>query len=159
MTSTDGFNKLFRREFAEARVEWLRLGQLFKEACWYNFETVCRDWREPWNTTYADTRVHLCGMKFHYYYNKGKRREHGHFPVYYSGPVSEAPILPPEILYKEFVAARAYMEFCEQQLTACEDWAPGGRKYKCLQNTTFVGKELVRRKSGGYRIKRKFSQC
>jgi len=159
MTSTDGFRSHFKREWEDAKVEWLRLCHLFKDVCWYNFEVVCRDWEDPWRSTELDSRIDLEGMSFRFYYNKGKRREHGHFPVWYSGSVRDAPTLPPTVIIHELKSAERYMRRCERQLTACEDWAPGGRRYEALRACTLVGKELVQRADGSYRQKRKFSHA
>ena len=35
------YEDVFTLEHKQARDEWLRLGSLFKDVCWYNFETAC----------------------------------------------------------------------------------------------------------------------
>ena len=133
----------FEREHKEARDEFLRLSTLFKDVCWYNFETACNQWKPPWHINQPDSKVELLGMHFTQRWNKNKLFEHGKFPVYYSGNVTNAPHLPPDIVLVELLAAKKYMQACEEQMTAPYDWAPGGSKYENLCRTTLVGKQCL----------------
>ena len=138
----DWYTKKFVNEYVDARAEYLRLCELFKDVCWYNFETHCSKWKPPWRATLSSTRVIMCGMVMYSWYNKGKKRESGYFPVYYDGPVHDAPELPPEVVLIELRAAKQYMHSCEKQINAAHDWAPGGNMYMTLARTTLVGKNL-----------------
>jgi hypothetical protein len=149
----DWYTGRFEREYEDARSEYQRLEELFKDVCWYNFERTCLTWRYPWRQSYSDSKVELLGMSFTRKWNRGCLIEHGHFPTYYSGPLDNAPDLPPQILLDELKAARDYMEACKKQTTAPYDWAPGGELYKELVRTTLVGPQCV------YAKRRKFSSC
>ena len=135
----DWYADRFEREHRDARAEFLRLSELFKDVCWYNFETSCAKWRRPWPLSDPDSLVELHALVFHRKWNRGRLIEHGRFPLYYSGPVAEAPKLPPEIVLHELQAAKEYMLACEKQVSAPYDWAPGGPAYIELQRTTAVG--------------------
>ena len=52
----------------------------------------------------------------------------------------DAPPLPPQILESELKAAKAYMDHCDAQRNAPFDWAPGGKLYDALLQSTLVGK-------------------
>ena len=125
-----------------ARDEFLRLSALFKDVCWYNFETVCNTWKGPWRYSDPDSKVTLDGMRFRQHWIRGCLMEHGTFPVYYDGPVHSAPALPPNIVLIELMAAKEYMDLCERNRSAPLDWAPGGCKYNALLRSTLVGKKL-----------------
>jgi len=114
------------KEYRSAKREAKRLGFLYKEACWYNFETQARHWNEPWHETNENTR--LC-MHSHKYGTRGTR-EVGVFDIYYYGIQSGAPPLPPEIVASELRVAQAYEKRLEEERFAPYDWAPGGRKYE-----------------------------
>ena len=129
----------------------MRLSELFKDVCWYNFETNCRKWRGPWRHTDPQSHVELHGMHFERKWNRGCLVEHGRFPVWFEGAVCDAPSLPPEIVRKELLNATDYMLACETQVRAPRDWAPGGPLYEELRRTTMVGRQCVLPK------KRKFS--
>ena len=152
----DWYEGRFKREFRDAKSEYWRLCELFKDVCWYNFETSCANWREPWPQTDQQSYVELQGLVFHRKWHRGCWIEHGNFPFYYCGPVRDAPKCPPEILLNELEDARRYMLACERQVTAPTDWAPGGPLYEELRRTTAVGKrECVY----APRKKRTFSSC
>ena len=129
----------FEREYNEARSEFLRLSNLFKDVCWYNFETHARHWRDPWHVTEPDSRVDLIGVRARIRSLQGHRFEHVTFHPWYSGTVKDAPHLPPHVLLKDLKEAREYMHHCDAQRTATTDWAPGGSKYEHLRRTTLVG--------------------
>ena len=125
----DRYVELFTEEYERAAEEFYRLGALFKDVCWYNFETQCRSWSEPWRR--SDPRSPLC-LESHRY----SGRESGEFGVWYEGTVSDAPPLPPQIVLEEMRTASLYMHACYEQISAPYDWAPGGKKYKELLRTT-----------------------
>lgn len=138
----DWYVDRFEREYKMARDEFLRLSALFKDVCWYNFETVCNTWKGPWRYSYPDSLVTLHGMRFRQHWLRGCLMEHGTFPMYYEGPVRDAPALPPQIVLEELMAAKVYMDRCNEERSAPLDWAPGGAKYKALVRTTLVGHKL-----------------
>jgi len=120
--------ELFDAEYRRSVVEWQCLLELFRDVCWYSFETKCRDWRDPWFATLGDSRIELFGII---------TTRHGHaevtdFPPYYIGPISDAPSLPIEIVLLELQAAYQYMLEKRKERTACYDYAPGGRAYEQL---------------------------
>lgn len=131
-------------EFDEARTEYLRLAQLFKDVCWYNFETECKGWRRPWRSSLSSSVVHLHGMRFKQYWSRGRLMEQGDFPIWFEGSVADAPQLPPEIVLHELLEAKRHMQACEEATRAPYEWAPGGVKYEALRRTTLVGKRCVR---------------
>jgi hypothetical protein len=53
----------FEAEHQRAKDECDRLNALFKDVCWYNFETQCRAWREPWPVSWLDSRIELHGVR------------------------------------------------------------------------------------------------
>ena len=136
----------FEREYRQARDEYQRLQQLWYDVCWYNFEVEACKWKGPWRYSYPDSEVKLNSYRFDQYWQRGNLMESGSFPVYYSGPVCEAPPLPPDVVLHEMREAKRYMDICEQERSAPIDWAPGGVKYEALVRTTMVGKKCLYRK-------------
>ena len=136
----ESFVERFEEEFFYARQEYVRLGNLFRDVCWYNFETECRKWNAPWRPSDPDSFVHLFAHRYKLQWNRRHLRESACFPCYYTGPVSDAPPLPPQIVLAELEQAKQYMEACRSQTSAPIDWAPGGAKYEALRRTTKVGK-------------------
>ena len=116
---------------------------LLKDVLWYNFEIVCSGWQRPWFETVKESQVELRAHRYKHYWNRGTLWEQGDFPVYYRGPVEDAPNVPPQIIVKELKEARAYLALCERQRTAVDDWAPGGPLYDELARNTRVGKKTV----------------
>ena len=127
-------------ELNHARSECRRLAWLFKQICWYNFETVCKQWNRPWYPSLQQSRVELHGCRTEYVTRNGRTREIGHFPIYYHGPLSDAPPLPPVILLSEL--KDAYDSMIQLEAVRCNAfaWAPGGAKYQQLLKDTMVGK-------------------
>ena len=119
------FNE-FDREYKQAVSEHKQLTALYREACWYNFETKCRTWGAPWHASWDASVIEM------HRHRLGRNAESGEFPIWYSGAVSDAPPLPPEIISVELEAAKAYMLFMKEQRHAPYDYAPGGRKYEKL---------------------------
>ena len=141
----------FGREHKDACDELTRLSELFKDVCWYNFETKCRVWQHPWRQSRPDSLVELHSHKYTKFWNRGHLCESAKFPYYYQGEVKDAPPLPAVIVQNELREARMYVKACAEQVTAPYDWAPGGVKYEALCRTTLVG-------TGGHRRnKRKLS--
>ena len=160
--TVDWYTNRFQREYNDARTEYLRLAELFKDACWYNFEVTCRDWRAPWRRSDLSSLVELLGMSFHRKWCRGCLMEHGHFPVWFSGSITEAPPLPPQIILAELKQAKEYMDACETQVTAAHDWAPGGPLYTQLARQTLVGRSCVPTTTCVYvppEKRRRFSSC
>lgn len=135
----------FVREYERAVTEHTRLKQLYSDVCWYYFETKCRTWSQPWPQSFLESQVvlHSAIYKTHER-SRGGTSESGHFPIYYSGPVGDAPLLPPKIVFDELQSAKAYMAKCEEDCSAPYDWAPGGVKYEQLRQQTQVGKSRKR---------------
>tara|TARA_B100001250_G_scaffold280257_1_gene242626 strand:- start:1216 stop:1698 length:483 start_codon:yes stop_codon:yes gene_type:complete len=125
----------FTGEYMDAKEEFERLRDLFKDVCWYNFEAHGKWWgkRKRW--------VYVHAQRFRRF-RRGSLREIGEFPVYYSGPADEAPRLPPAIVLVELEKARKHMQDCRELMTAPIDWAPGGAKYEALRRVTRVGRSF-----------------
>ena len=159
--SLDWYTARFEREYKDARTEYLRLSELFRDVCWYNFETTCRNWCGPWHRSQLDSEIELLAMSFNRKWSRGCLMEHGHFPVYYCGSIRKAPALPPEIVLHELKAAKAYMDACETQTTAPHDWAPGGSLYEQLARQTLVGNGVTTSQCVYVpeKKRRKFSSC
>jgi hypothetical protein len=155
----DWYTDRFEREYRDAKTEYLRLASLFDECCWYHFETACRGWQAPWRATEAESHIELHGMQFHRKWNRGCLIEHGRFPMWYEGPVRDAPLLPPQIVQKELEDAKAYMEACATQVRAPYEWAPGGSLYEELRRITPVGHVPPGSQCVYDPRKRKFSSC
>ena len=128
----------FEREHRHAREEFMRLSQLFRDLLWYNFEVAAREWSFPWRVSNPQSTVCLHGSVFEEL--PLSRAESMRFPVWYEGPVCDAPALPPEILLSELRAARERCTELEKSVTAPYDWAPGGAKYNALAAMTRVGR-------------------
>ena len=128
----DKWVALFEREHERAMRECQQLETLYKEVCWYNFETRCRTWTEPWHESWHRSPVQLTGHSYKQEWKNGRLRETATFPVWYSGPISGAPALPPEIILSELRDAQEYSRFTHEQQSAPHDWAPGGHKYEAL---------------------------
>ena len=124
----------------KARQECQRLAGLFKEVCWYNFETECRNWRRPWNQSIQQSPIALYGSRIVQHRRNGRTYEAGEFPVWYQGTVGQAPKLPPQIILVELKLAYDHMVAMEQLKCAVFEWAPGGAKYIKLLKGTRVGK-------------------
>ena len=137
----------FEDELSEATREVDRLTDLFREVCWYNFETQCRKWTHPWPESMGSSHIELHGTKIVIDDSRGRRREVGLFPVYYKGIVRDAPPLPPLIVLKELREATEYQRLCAAQRSAPFDWAPGGKSYLKLLQTTHVPSEYSRRRA------------
>ena len=134
----DDMSAFFCRRYAEAKQELQQLTRLFKDACWYNFEVNCREWRHPWPETFLVSPLRLHGYRVEHTWVNGRRREMGTFPVYWAGPSGEAPQLPPEILMVELVEATKLVNMYKTAMTAPYDWAPGGSLYQKLLRETPV---------------------
>ena len=137
----------FEDEFLEASREVDRLQNLFKDVCWYNFETKCRSWMHPWPYSQENSWIELHGTKIVIDDSRGRRREVGLFPVYYSGTVRDAPELPPQILLTELVLAADHLAACKEQRNAPFDWAPGGRLYRKLLSETIVPSDYATKRA------------
>ena len=115
-------------EYRRAKDEFKLLQELFRDCCWYSFETVCRDWEEPWHTSWGHSFIALNGVRVE---TNGSRISVT-YPTWYKGVVRDAPSLSPRIIYKELKDAKAYMLSMEEQRWAPYDYAPGGHKYEDL---------------------------
>ena len=137
----------FEDEVTSAGREVTRLKGLLKDVCWYNFETKCRGWMHPWPKSVMESWIALHGVCIEVDKSRGREREIGKFPVYYAGPISDAPALPPEIILKELLVACKYKKEAEEQRAAPFDWAPGGKKYNQLLKETNVPTEASKKRA------------
>ena len=147
----ESYKTRFEREYRDAKEEVTRLSELFKDVCWYNFETTCRKWRHPWRQSKSDSLIELHAHRYEKYWNRRHLCEAAKFPYYYQGTLEDAPPIPPEIVLNELREAELYLKACTEQIFAPYDWAPGGAKYEALRRTTLVGT------GGQRRNKRKLS--
>jgi len=131
---------IFEREFFEAQEEEKRLSALFKEVCWYNFETRCKTWVLPWPNSVLESTITIHGCSFAKVGNK--RGEKCRWPIWYSGPIHDAPPLPPQIIFNELKNSKNYVKFCNDQCSAPYDYAPGGALYMQLLRSTSVPTKL-----------------
>ena len=136
----------FEDEYKKAQRECDRLNELFKDVCWYNFETVCRKWSYPWQQSWEESLVELRGLSLRNDRRNGRDREIGEFPIYFQGEVRDAPPLPPQIILTELKLASEHLEECLINKTAPTDWEPGGPKYNELLRTTSVPNEYSKKK-------------
>jgi hypothetical protein len=134
----DQISDYFVRRLAEATQELDNLRRVFRDVCWFNFEVHCRAWRPPWPQSIFGTRLKLHGYNVQTIWVNGRRREYGTFPVYYDGPVHEAPPVPPQILMEELALAVSLVQYYKDASTAPYDWAPGGSLYQELLQTTLL---------------------
>lgn len=131
--STCRYALQFRREWEDAKREREHLGNLFEDVCWYNFARNPFPWRLELN------RIHLHGYRVQWFWNM---REAVYFTTWYEGSCCEAPPCPAEILLNEIKLADERVEETYNRLMDPYDWAPGGKKYLELVETTLVGKKF-----------------
>ena len=117
-----------RVEYDRAKDELERLKALFTDVCWYNFETSCRDWKQPWHISLGESWCRLHSRR----YTRTIVGEMGEYPLYYDGQLKDAPRLPPEILQREIQLATDYLKEASDNMFAPYDYAPGGFKYEAL---------------------------
>ena len=142
MAEMDKYHEHFYQEWVRAHEEMLRLRMLCKEVEWYNFEVTCRKWVLPWHPTLKGSSVHLFAARYETSKRRGRVREKGSFPVYYSGVIERAPLLPPTIILKEYYDARAYEQKCSEMVTAPYEWVPGGDLYEEHARTCLAARTL-----------------
>ena len=129
MTMREKYRSQFLREYQDAAEEHSRLNTMFKNVMWYNFETHCRSWGPPWPKSVANSIVRMPSARHRRFFSRGKLISRTDRGWWYVGCVSDAPQLPPMILLNEVRLAKVEVTRCEQQLTATDDWAPGGKLY------------------------------
>ena len=126
----DQYHVLFAHRYDQLLVEELRLKALLRDVTWYHFKTVVRDWARPWPKSVGESPVLLRGVKVIQINKRGRTRETCTYPVYYGGSVSEAPPLPPTIIWNEITEIAEEIERARLQYLAPYEWAPGGRLYE-----------------------------
>ena len=127
----DAYHEHFLREYRHAVAECKRLEALLNDVVWYNFETVARAWKEPWPASWLESTLTLHAQRYQLVPTRGGRRaEKADFPVYYSGPLRDAPRLPPAIVLAELQLARSEVARAEEACAAVYECAPGGRLYE-----------------------------
>ena len=127
----DEYVEQFFSEEREALAEVCRLSAVFKDALWYNMELYDKRYNPSRIVALQGSRTAKCG-----------NAEHTHFPVYYAGPLRDAPELPLAIIMNELRDAKRYYVECMTQTLAPYEWAPGGEKYEQLCKTTLVGRQI-----------------
>lgn len=97
----ESIRKEMRVELKRASDEYDRLKKLVGEVMWFNFEVRARDWKYPWPETNLESEVTLHGVRFREVQYEGRTAtyEKCEWPVYYSGPVEQAPEIPVNVLY------------------------------------------------------------
>lgn len=136
--------EIFKKEYNDAQEESKRLQNLFMDVCWYNFETRCKTWTNPWPQSVLKSMITLYGCSFRKVNNlRGERCD---FPIWYSGKVSNAPHLPPQIIFNELQDSKHYLQFCKDQCNAPFDFAPGGKEYLKILASTHVPTDLARKR-------------
>ena len=108
----DAMFKDFEADYKLAQREVEQLTKLYSDACWYNFETRCRSWKEPWHESWDASPISL--------------------RKYYTGSIRDAPALPPAIIFTELQHAKDYARYMHTQRFAPYDWAPGGICYEAM---------------------------
>lgn len=137
--SLQHFDAFFEEELRSAQFELDCLQAQFNDACWYSFETACKQWQNPWLISDPDSMLYMHGLRHTSWWNKGKRRHKVEFVPYFVGMLKDAPLLPLEVVLVELRQAKAYVDECKERLNDAHDWAPGGAKYQQLARTTMVG--------------------
>lgn len=133
IAAMDDYHEHFATEHRRLRQEYNRLEQLLEDVVWYNFETVARTWKRPWPESIANSQLKLQSQCYSVVPSRGGRHcERAEFPIYYHGPVSDAPRLPPMIVFQEVKVAYDAMKQAEENCAAPYEWAPGGRLYEKL---------------------------
>ena len=49
----------FDADYKQSRIEVKQLTVLYKDVCWYNFETTCRSWKAPWHISWEESPISL----------------------------------------------------------------------------------------------------
>ena len=131
LAAMDEFHEHFAREYQRLMLEYKRIEALLREVVWYNFETVARAWKHPWPESFGDSVLELHAHRYQTVPSRGGRHcEKATFPLYYEGPVRDAPPLPPNIVLHELKLAWDAVKRAEESCAAPYDWAPGGRYYE-----------------------------
>ena len=130
MRAMDEFHEQFAKEHRAALKEYKRLYALWNDVIWYNFETTARHWKAPWPETFAGSSLELHAHRYGIKYVNGRQCDSESHPYYYKGTVSEAPVLPPEVIRLELDAARKDVKAAADLCAAPYEWAPGGDKYQ-----------------------------
>jgi hypothetical protein len=121
------------REVNAARSELVRLRSLYADVCWYHFEISVQDWNTPWHVTLGRSLVTLHSRRV----ERGVTR----WGFFYSGPVEEAPVLPPEVVVSELELAGSELAHWRRILHDITAYAPGGAAYTQLCENTLVGRD------------------
>lgn len=129
-------------ELIRLKAERRRLMGVFQNACWYNFEVACRNWRYPWHETLPFSYINMHGLRITMHTRNGREMECGEFPTWYHGRIECAPPLPPQIIKVELDATNREIAVLTQHSKDVYDYAPGGKMYRALCQTTLVGKPI-----------------
>ena len=106
----DEYVEQFFHEEREALAEVCRLTAVFKDALWYNMELYDKRYNPSRVVALQGSRTAKCG-----------NAEHTHFPVYYAGPLRDAPELPLAIIMNELRDGvhTAICEYAFSKTTPC----------------------------------------
>ena len=119
---SDEFVKFAELEFYNAQKEVERLEDLWDDAMWYNSEVQAFfNWKGPWYTSSPESVVEMFSQD---------HLHESNYEYYYRGTIDSAPLLPPMIVYSELQPARELRDLKRKQLSALQDWAPGGKMYE-----------------------------
>ena len=66
--------RAFDLEIEHAREEVARLAKFLKSVIWYNFEVVCRNWRDPWHESMLQSRIYLISTRVELLRSRGRVR-------------------------------------------------------------------------------------
>ena len=141
----DCFEQALRDEYTDQFIkvhhyavsEYERLEALFGDVAWYNFEVAAHKWRDPWPSSWTEGTLTLKGKRFDLVQGRGGRQvEKRSFPIYFQGTVCDAPPLPPQILLSELELARQLVAETSIACAAPDEWAPGGRLYQQMLETS-----------------------
>ena len=113
-------------EISKVVDEVAQLREMFRDACWYNFEVRrTRDWH--YNYPYERNRIVCMQSRT---VGKGSWGKHGvKFGTYYVGLAMHAPALPTDLILIEIARAEKTLLDVYNAASAAWDWAPGGRLY------------------------------
>lgn len=128
----DSLSVPLEREYQRAIFEVERLTCLYRDVCWFNFETHCREWVSPWPESWDASIISLHGARWEPSRTNRESDAHGMRLVWYMGTIADAPHCPPEIIYNEIKDATEYLNRARDNRLAAYSYAPGGREYERL---------------------------
>jgi hypothetical protein len=110
-------NSSVEKHLKSMKLEERQLLQLLHKAYWYQFELVCKNWKEPWHESLLHSQIAMPNTAEGYWY---------------IGSLGDAPPLPAAVLEVELAECRSTICTLKEISTAATDWAPGGDLYEKL---------------------------